>query len=320
MKFLSLHYAYRPLQSVNLLFLFLLMTLPSAEAKSLRFLVLGDWGRNGDHHQREVAATMGQVADTMAIDFVVSTGDNFYNSGVMSVEDEQWLTSFEDIYTASSLQVPWYATLGNHDYRGDVDAQIEYSETSTRWTMPDKYYSFQYALEGGNIAQFFVLDTNPFPFWNTPWRMIKRLWSDLTGKQEEWFEGELEQSDAEWKIVIAHHAVYSTGSRHGDINTLQNTFVPLLVDHGVQAWFNGHDHNLQHQDPPESDVQFFTSGAGSKLQDLDEDIPGQTRFAQSISGFMAVSLDPEKLVVQMIDFEGNLLYETIVNPDGTVRD
>ncbi|MCB2198561.1 metallophosphoesterase [bacterium] len=309
-----------PLVTGTLLFVLLLLAVPSTQAKSLRFLVLGDWGRDGNHHQMEVAQIMGEVADTMAIDFVVSTGDNFYNSGVMSVEDEQWRTSFEDIYTASSLQVPWYVALGNHDYRGDVDAQIEYSEESTRWRMPDKYYSFQYALEEGKIAQFFVLDTNRFPFWNTPWRMIKRLWSDLTGEQEEWFREELSQSDAEWKIVIAHHAVYSTGSRHGDIEVLQETFVPLLTEFGVQAWFNGHDHNLQHQDPPESDVQFFTSGAGSKLQDLDEDVPGQTRFAQSTSGFMAVSLDSEQMVVQLIDFEGTLLYETVVNPDGTVQE
>ena len=309
-----------PVQFGLLIFALLLLVPQAIQAKSLRFLVLGDWGRDGDYHQREVAKVMGDVADTMAIDFVISTGDNFYNSGVMSVEDQQWLTSFENIYTAPSLQVPWYVALGNHDYRGDVDAQIDYSDKSTRWRMPDKYYSFQYALEGGSIVQFFVLDTNPFPYWNTPWRMIKRIWKDLTGKQVEWFTEELEQSDAEWKIVIAHHAVYSTGSRHGDIETLQETFVPLLTGHGVQAWFNGHDHNLQHQDPPDNNVQFFTSGAGSKLQDLDEDIPGQTRFAQSTSGFMAVSLDTGRMVVQMIDFEGTLLYETVINPDGTVRE
>lgn len=51
---------------------------------------------------------MGIVGDQMDIDFVISTGDNFYKNGLIGVDDNAFEESFTDIYTAASLQKPWY--------------------------------------------------------------------------------------------------------------------------------------------------------------------------------------------------------------------
>src|SRR5580693_139176 len=67
---------------------------------ALDFLVVGDWGRNGTNHQRDVAAQMGEAGARLGSRTVFSVGDNFYEDGVQSVTDPQWRTSFEDIYTA----------------------------------------------------------------------------------------------------------------------------------------------------------------------------------------------------------------------------
>lgn len=67
---------------------------------------------------------MGRIGEKMDIDFVVSTGDNIYDSGMKSIDDPAFQVSFTDIYTSPSLQKPWYSVLGNHDYRGDVEAQL----------------------------------------------------------------------------------------------------------------------------------------------------------------------------------------------------
>ncbi|XP_075656600.1 purple acid phosphatase 3-like isoform X2 [Castanea sativa] len=91
---------------------------------SLSFLVVGDWGRKGLYNQSLVATQMGVVGEKLDIDFVISTGDNFYEDGLTGVSDPAFNESFINIYTASSLQKQWYNVLGNHDYRGDVEAQL----------------------------------------------------------------------------------------------------------------------------------------------------------------------------------------------------
>ena len=39
---------------------------------------VGDWGRQGQLNQSHVAADMARVADAHRPDFIISTGDNFY--------------------------------------------------------------------------------------------------------------------------------------------------------------------------------------------------------------------------------------------------
>jgi tartrate-resistant acid phosphatase type 5 len=54
---------------------------------------------------------MGEVGQKMDIDFVISTGDNIYDDGIANTSDPLFKESFSNIYTAKSLQKPWY--LGN---------------------------------------------------------------------------------------------------------------------------------------------------------------------------------------------------------------
>ena len=51
---------------------------------------------------------MGRVGENLAIEFVVSVGDNFYETGLTGVDDPAFTASFTDIYTAPSLQTTWY--------------------------------------------------------------------------------------------------------------------------------------------------------------------------------------------------------------------
>jgi tartrate-resistant acid phosphatase type 5 len=53
---------------------------------------------------------MGRKAEAMCSeggcpDFVVSTGDNFYESGLVSVDDPRFAASFTNVYTHPRLQV-----------------------------------------------------------------------------------------------------------------------------------------------------------------------------------------------------------------------
>jgi len=66
---------------------------------------------------------MGKVGEKLDIDFVVSTGDNFYDNGLISEHDNAFAESFTKIYTAESLQKQWYS--GNILNNNDDDKELQ---------------------------------------------------------------------------------------------------------------------------------------------------------------------------------------------------
>lgn len=52
---------------------------------------------------------MGIVGEKLDIDFIISTGDNFYDNGLTGPDDPAFEYSFSKIYTAPSLQKQWYS-------------------------------------------------------------------------------------------------------------------------------------------------------------------------------------------------------------------
>jgi acid phosphatase len=274
---------------------------------SLNFLVFGDWGRHGEKDQVEVATQMEIAANAMQAQFIISVGDNFYEKGVASTDDPHWQKTFENIYTAPSLQVPWHVALGNHDYLGNCDAQIAYSQLSRRWKMPARYFTLSRQIDAATTVDFFYLDTTPMvrSYWHEP-GYRERVRTQDVPKQLEWFKAVLAASTAQWKIVIGHHPIYSGGGilGHGDTHELIENVLPLLKQYQVQVYFNGHDHNLQHLRV--GTVNLFDSGAGSRARPVFK--TKYTQFAKACSGFTTVSLQSDTMHVRLIDRQGKILY------------
>ena len=267
---------------------------------ALNFLAVWDWGRDGAFNQREVAQQMGLTADRLKAKFIVSVGDNFYEAGVQSVSDPQWKSSFEDIYTAPSLQVPWYVILGNHDYRGESQAQLDYSKTSTRWRLPKRWYSYTQTALDGTTAEFFMLDTSPFiQIYYVDQAKDTKVAGQNPDAQLAWLENALTKSTAEWKIVIGHHPVYS-GGHHGGQPELVEKLDPILQRHRIPLYMNGHDHDLQHV--AKGATHYVCTGAGSKMRSAC-DTEGSD-FCSLQSGFVACSLTRNTLKVAYRDYNG----------------
>ena len=73
----------------------------------IHFVAIGDWG-SGHHHQKEVAAAIGDFCFWNRCDFIVSTGDNMYTTGVDSPFDEKFDEKWKDVYTHPSIaHLPW---------------------------------------------------------------------------------------------------------------------------------------------------------------------------------------------------------------------
>lgn len=95
---------------------------PPTPDAALRFVLLGDTGR-GDESQHAVAAHARRTRP----DCVLLLGDNFYPDGVVSIDDPQWDSAFQDVYPLDPLDMEFCAILGNHDHNGNIQAQVEYA-------------------------------------------------------------------------------------------------------------------------------------------------------------------------------------------------
>jgi tartrate-resistant acid phosphatase type 5 len=279
---------------------------------SLSFIVVGDWGRDGAYSQRSVADAMNDYSQKFHAQFIISTGDNFYPDGVSSINDPQWKSSFENMYSGEGLQIPWYPVLGNHDYMSNPSAEVLYSSTSHRWQMPSRYYSLGKQISGTDSALFVFTDTSPF---------VKAYYrgglTDLpmqdTAAQMKWLSQTLSTSGLQWKIVVGHHPVYSVGKQHGNTPELIQQFKPLFNQTQTDFYICGHDHNLQYIAVPMDSVHYLVSGGGS--ENLPVDPNPYTVFARGTPGFLVMTLYPHKARFYFYNQRGELLYrKQVVKP------
>jgi tartrate-resistant acid phosphatase type 5 len=288
---------------------------------SIRFLVLGDFGRDGYCCQRDVAIEMNRAMSDLGGSFVINTGDAFYDSGIETPLDEQVRTSFLNVYNQSKLkETQFLSVLGNHDYRGSANAVLALDAKYRRWTMPGRYWST--TKSSGNVnVQFVFIDTAPMidsyaisGYESAGDLILKRKdgivsqWP-LVDSQIKWLENQLTSGQYDMRIVVGHHAIFGLTSHKGENRTtLQNRVGPLLEKYNVTAYIAGHEHNLQLAQVNE--VAHFISGAGSKIAPAYEapDTPrGSTTFYYSEHGFLACSIFKDQLIVAAVDMSGNVL-------------
>lgn len=260
------------------------------------FLVLGDWGRRGNRTQRAVAQAMADRARAIGGRFVVTAGDNFYSHGVRSTVDRHWRQSFADVYDLQTLHT-WYPALGNHDYNGEPDAQIAYSQHFAGWRMDGRYYRQTAALSDGRTLDLFVLDTAPVAdpeHYPAPRRQIRGQW--------DWFDRQMTASRADWKIVIGHHPLVSSGYKQRAYPLLNRWLEPRLQHYGVQAYVAGHDHHLEHI--RSGGVTHIISGGGAEADPMATPrVPGHVQ-GWSSAGFAAFEIAGDVLSVTFVDAQG----------------
>eukprot|EP01083_Nonionella_stella_P060893 158811_1 len=119
-----------------------LFAVTNGAKSSLDILVMGDWGGSPNKpyttsDEVDSAKIMGEIGSNFNVDYVWGLGDNFYDNGVKNEYDARFKETFEDVFTASSLEhIPFYIVAGNHDHHGNVSGEIFYSNHSSRWIFP----------------------------------------------------------------------------------------------------------------------------------------------------------------------------------------
>jgi hypothetical protein len=283
---------------------------------ALNFIAMGDWGRNGADHQKEVALQMGKTVTETRAQFIITTGDNFYPSGVASEWDPLWKYSFEDIYTAFSLQWDWYPVLGNHDYKTNPGAQVKYTAISRRWKMPSRYYSKKIPINGDTTQQVLIvfIDTNPLiPEFYSNSEYGPNVKTQDSIKQKKWLAKVISDPspNIKWKIVVGHHPMYTGGGRTEwyDTKAIRRILKPLFDKYKVDVYLAGHEHSLQHI--VVGKTNHFISGAASEKTAV-RLIDG-SKMAASAYGFMLFSITAKELLMQTIDDAGSIIYTTTIS-------
>ncbi|MEM9410920.1 MAG: metallophosphoesterase [Planctomycetota bacterium] len=262
----------------------------SSSSPSFSFFAAGDTGLPSAQRQN-VISEMARKFKQRPVDAIFLVGDNFYDRGVNSVTDSKWQRDFEQPFSAQKFPVPFYTCLGNHDYFGNVAAQVEYAQKSDRWMMPHEYYTFSKQISENCRAQFFVVDTTPI-----------EEGSYSTQTQIRWLAEKLESSTAQYKIVIGHHPLYS-GGEHGRSRRNYHQLAGLFEKHQIDLYICGHDHDLQLHDTGRGWLHLI-SGAGSKLRSVHW--VDTTMFAQASPGFAKITLDETRLAIELFSPDGLL--------------
>ncbi|CAE8610671.1 unnamed protein product [Polarella glacialis] len=278
----------------------------------LSFLTIGDWGGAAleypDHpyaqNVKDVSAQMGKTATEKDAKFVVNTGDNFYWCGIRDTSDFQVATDWLEPFKATSLQVPWYSILGNHEYGYNVDAQLELSKEHPTWVMDARYYSRRVQLDSSNYASFVFLDTSPCiseyrasaaEGWDPcspkyPTCSLSGAGDDFEGacgfnaninsqdcsKQLAWLKDTLSKIPKDdWVIIVGHHP--------GDEPDVED-LTGAIQEHGFDLYLNGHAHLLSYYHV-DGKGAYVTSGAGSLVQSADQlgGTPGKDRTYNKVN-------------------------------------
>jgi hypothetical protein len=262
------------------------LRLPNKDG-SLKFAVIGDTGEPS----RGQVAVAGQMAAWRArfpFTFSLMLGDNLY--GRESARDYE--KKFSGPYKALiDGGVKFYAALGNHDEAAQTQFKL--------FNMGgQKYYTFK----PQNGVRFFALDTNY-----------------VDQKQLQWLDKELAASGSDWKIVFFHHPLYSSGGTHGSADVQRDLIEPVLIKHGVNVAFMGHEHFYE-RIKPQKGVAYFIVGSSSKLRRGDLRKSNLTVYGNDTDyAFLLVEIAGDELFFQAISDKGMTLDTGSIRRVGDVK-
>ncbi|MBR5573438.1 MAG: metallophosphoesterase [Paludibacteraceae bacterium] len=274
----------------------------------INVFMANDLGRNGYYDQKPIAALMGKMAEVIEPECIIAAGDVHHFDGVQSVEDPLWMTNYELIYDHPELMISWLPILGNHEYRGNTQAVMDYSNISRRWCMPNRYYTRVFKEDNTSI-RFVMIDTTPLM---SKYRKDSDKYPDAckqdVDQQLQWLDSVLSVAKEEWVIVVGHHPIYAetpkSASERTDMQANVNT---ILQRHkNVAMYLCGHIHNFQHIRQKKNHIDYVVNSSASLSREV-KPTP-HTVFCSSESGFSVITADQGELCLHMVDKNGNILH------------
>lgn len=189
----------------------------------VNFIVTADVQASNDENFKRAAEVMKKAVEIMPEhDFITTLGD-FVND----CTNEEWDSYFKNFAFAngSTTIVP---VAGNHEGNLQWDKfnnVFNIGAAKGSMTTTGCYYSFDWG-----DAHFAVLNSNDmYP---------------MSQQQLNWLKNDMRASDAQWKIILMHRALYSAGKNINKPDTIimREVLLPVVDELGIDVVFAGHDH------------------------------------------------------------------------------
>ena len=248
----------------------------------------------------EVNPTQAMVVEALAnsdCSMVWHLGD-ITQLGVQSINDpelqDSFLTPFKPFL---ETEIPFYLTVGNHDYKGDPAVYLEVAKDYPSIYHPSNFYTKQF----GKLC-FFALDTTIFD---------KLYYFYKRGSQIRWLAEEVERmkDQCEFSIAVAHHPLFSSGDRDR-ANPQLAIFLENYVFGTFDIYITGHNHVLADEGDHKKTLQLISAtGAlpgGSPLE-IDKG-----KFNIETPGYLRMTIDGNTARYEFISAEDNeILWSNI---------
>ena len=259
----------------------------TSRAANAVFGIIGDYGESTLPYESEVANRI----KSWNPDFIVTAGDNNYPDGAAATIDanigqyfHQFIYPYTGYYGAGATENLFFPVLGNHDWHApDAQPYLDY------FTLPgnERYYDFTWGP-----VHFFMLDSDTHEPDGT----------SSASTQAIWLQDRLASSTAPWKLVICHHAPYSSGSVHGSTVYMQWPF----QEWGANAVLSGHEHTYERI--VLNGFPYFVNGLGGNGRySFVTPVPGSVVRYNSDYGAMRAEADDNQITFQFISQGGDVV-------------
>ena len=295
------------------------------------FAVVGDWGAG----TADEAKVMAQIAAARP-SFVVTSGDNVYNSGTQAeYGDLKGGNAFAPQYWPQfGRTTPAVAVEGNHGFSGSLPYFQNWPADSTVGACAQagcRYQRDTYCCTGalGTTSKSYPSAWYAFDWGNTRIYVLEGAWSDsyggyqgdfqahfngpvagcsYCGAELTWLTGDLASHPSAHKFAFWHYPLYSDSGSQTSDSYLQGSqaLEGVLASHGVNIVFNGHAHQYERNYPQIAGspmLSYITGGGGDPLGGVSRHSSFDA-YAQAVYHYLRVTVNGSYVTVTPTDENG----------------
>lgn len=303
-------------------------TLPAADAKQLRFLVIGDTQRAGSSH-KELDEKLFALMAAEKAPLVLHLGDVVYGgAGYNSAGRKSWYRTLHmlDAVRSSAFMAP---ALGNHDleadrypwpadYFGDIPAGRANAGGEAQ---PPYYCSFD-----ASGVHFVALCTEPRKADKSGDLSDRQVFGSFSYNQQlKWLDADLAASKAGWNVVFTHQPLHTVGGLQASSDWCRDLGA-ILDRHKVPLLLSAHDHSYQRtwrienatrKRSDSGTVQVISGGAANFF---DGKSAAWNICYQKIDHYMRMAVDGEAVTFEAVDADGKVFDRWRLKKTGQPED